>query len=71
MYSTYVCMYVCIFEHHLSLQDMFYSVESVLKRFLDVDHLFSLCVQVTKQDNIKAAESKITKVCFRGYIFCA
>ena len=44
------------------LQDMFYSVETVLKRFLDVDHLLSLWVQIPKHDNIKAAESKITKV---------
>ena len=47
------------------LQEMFYSVESILKRFLDIDHLLPLCVQVAKHDNIKAAESKITKVSSR------
>ena len=43
---------------------MFYNIESVLKQFLDVDHLLSLCVQIPKSDNVRAAESKITKVYF-------
>ncbi|CAI8042288.1 MutS protein homolog 4 [Geodia barretti] len=41
---------------------MFYSVESVLGQFLDVDHLLSLCIKIPKNDNMKTAESKITKV---------
>lgn len=43
-------------------EDMFYNVESVLKRFLDVDHLLSLCVQIPKHDSVKVAESRITKI---------
>ena len=43
-------------------QNMFYSIESILKQFLDVDHLLSLCIKIPKNENIKSAESKITKV---------
>lgn len=41
---------------------MFYKIEGVLKRFLDVDFLLSLCVKVHRNDNSKSTESKITKV---------
>lgn len=58
-------MFVLLLDTFFLLQEMFYSVESILKRFLDIDHLLSLCVQVSKHDNIKAAESKITKVSSR------
>jgi DNA mismatch repair protein MSH4 len=41
---------------------MFYSIESIIKRFVDVDDLLSLCVQIPRCDSIKSAESKITKI---------
>lgn len=34
----------------------------VLKRFLDMDHLISLLVQLPKQETVKSAENKITLV---------
>ena len=36
----------------------------VLCRFLDVDHLTSLCIQIPKQETIKTAESKISNVIY-------
>lgn len=39
-----------------------YSSFAVLGRFLDVDHLLSLCVQIPKQETPKTAEHKITNV---------
>lgn len=33
-------------------------------RFLDVDHLTSMCVQIPKQETVKTAESKITTVIY-------
>ena len=41
---------------------MFYMIGSILKQFVDVDHLLSLCVKIPKCDSFKTAESKITKV---------
>ena len=41
---------------------MFYRIGSILKQFVDVDHLLSLCVKIPKCDSFKTAESKITKV---------
>ena len=43
-------------------QDLFYRIESILKQFVDVDHLLSLCVKIPKSDNFKSAEGKINKV---------
>ncbi|WAQ95739.1 MSH4-like protein, partial [Mya arenaria] len=44
--------------------EVFYNLQAVISRFLDVDHLLSLCVQVPKQENIKTAENKITNVMY-------
>ena len=43
---------------------MFYNLESVLKRFVDVDHLLSLCVQIPKHESVRTAENRISQVCF-------
>ena len=43
-------------------EELFYNLQSVLGRFLDVDHLLSLCVQIPKQETVKTAESKITNI---------
>ena len=32
-----------------SKEDLFYSLQAVVSRFLDTDHLLSLCVQIPKQ----------------------
>lgn len=37
---------------------------SVVGRFLDIDHLTSMCVQLPKQETVKTAESKITTVIY-------
>ncbi|RMX43324.1 hypothetical protein pdam_00014951 [Pocillopora damicornis] len=36
----------------------------VIGRFLDIDHLTSMCVQLPKQETVKTAESKITTVIY-------
>lgn len=36
----------------------------VLKRFLDVDHLISLLVQLPKNETVKSAENKISLVIY-------
>ena len=33
----------------ISHEDLFFSVQAILSRFLDVDHLLALCVQIPKQ----------------------
>ncbi|XP_068674746.1 mutS protein homolog 4-like [Montipora foliosa] len=45
-------------------EDLFYGLQSVIERFLDVDHLTSMCVQIPKQETVKTAESKITTVIY-------
>ena len=45
----YIC-YLCLFV--------------VLARFLDVDHITSMCIQVPKTETVKTAESKITNVIY-------
>ena len=37
---------------------------AVVGRFLDIDHLTSMCVQLPKQETVKTAESKITTVIY-------
>ena len=36
----------------------------VIERFLDIDHLLFLCIQIPKQETIKTAENKITNVIY-------
>ncbi|KAL9955943.1 hypothetical protein ACROYT_G037348 [Oculina patagonica] len=45
-------------------EDLFYGLQSVVGRFLDIDHLTSMCVQLPKQETVKTAESKITTVIY-------
>ncbi|XP_014778440.1 mutS protein homolog 4 [Octopus bimaculoides] len=49
-------------------EDLFFNLQSILKRFLDVDHLLSLCVQMPKQETIRTAESKITNIIYLKHI---
>lgn len=48
----------------ISNSDMFYSLQSVISHFLDIDHLLALCVQVVKQETIKSAESLISNIIY-------
>ncbi|XP_046376598.2 mutS protein homolog 4-like isoform X1 [Haliotis rufescens] len=43
-------------------EEIFLNLQSVVSRFLDIDHLISLCVQLPKQETLKTAESKITNI---------
>uniref|UniRef100_A0A8C5R1I9 MutS protein homolog 4 n=1 Tax=Leptobrachium leishanense TaxID=445787 RepID=A0A8C5R1I9_9ANUR len=49
----------CVHEF-LEDEEMFFSLQSVLSRFLDTEHLLSNIVQIPKQDTTKAAEAKIS-----------
>jgi hypothetical protein len=44
-----------------SKEDVFYNLQTIVGRFLDIDHLLALFVQIPKQDTVKSAENKITK----------
>ncbi|KAH3873388.1 hypothetical protein DPMN_036623 [Dreissena polymorpha] len=44
--------------------EVFYNLQAVISKFLDIDHLLSLCVQVPKQENVKTAETKITNMMY-------
>ncbi|XP_070186875.1 mutS protein homolog 4-like [Littorina saxatilis] len=46
--------------------EVFYNLEGVMGKFLDVDHIISHCVQIAKQDCVKVAESNInTVICLK------
>uniref|UniRef100_A0A1X7VH91 DNA mismatch repair proteins mutS family domain-containing protein n=2 Tax=Amphimedon queenslandica TaxID=400682 RepID=A0A1X7VH91_AMPQE len=51
-------------QEFIDNEDIFFAVESVLKRFLDVDHLISLLVQIPKNETVKSAENKINLVIY-------
>jgi DNA mismatch repair protein MSH4 len=59
--ETIVLRQKCI-QEMIDNEDMFFGLETILKRFLDMDHLISLLVQLPKQENVKSAENKITLV---------
>ena len=43
-------------------EEVFYNLQAVLAKFLDVDHLIWHCVQIPKHDNVRVAETNITTV---------
>ena len=45
-------------------EQIFYNIEAVISRFLDIDHILSQCVQLPKQETVKTAENKITNVMY-------
>ncbi|XP_013777928.1 mutS protein homolog 4-like, partial [Limulus polyphemus] len=45
-------------------EELFFSLQAVLGRFLDVEHLLSLCIQIPKQENTRTAEQKITNIIY-------
>eukprot|EP00795_Rhopilema_esculentum_P008778 gene8778-14808_t len=36
----------------------------VLSKFLDIEHLISLCIQIPKKEDVKAAETRITEIIY-------
>lgn len=48
----------------INLNEGLFSNLAVVGRFLDIDHLTSMCVQLPKQETVKTAESKITTVIY-------
>ena len=49
-------------------EQIFYNLEAIISRFLDIDHILSQCVQVPKQENVKIAENKITNMMYLKHI---
>ena len=49
-------------------EQIFYNLEAVISRFLDIDHILSQCVQVPKQENVKIAENKISNMMYLKHI---
>jgi len=45
-------------------EDLFQGIRAVLSRFLDVDHLLSMCVQVPKEETLKTTDNWITTVIY-------
>ncbi|XP_039339369.1 mutS protein homolog 4 isoform X2 [Mauremys reevesii] len=45
-------------------EELFFSLQAVISRFLDTEQLLSILVQIPKQDTVKAAESKITNLIY-------
>jgi len=45
-------------------EDLFKGLRAVLGRFLDVDHLLSMCVQVPKEETVKTTDNRITTVIY-------
>ncbi|KAL5005729.1 hypothetical protein ScPMuIL_016887 [Solemya velum] len=49
-------------------EEIFYNLQSVIDRFLDISHLLSLCVQIPKQETVKTAESKISSIIYLKHV---
>lgn len=45
-------------------EELFCNLQVVLGRFIDIDHLLSLCIQMPKQETVTIAERKITHVIY-------
>eukprot|EP00062_Callorhinchus_milii_P003433 gi/632940700/ref/XP_007885459.1/ PREDICTED: mutS protein homolog 4 [Callorhinchus milii] len=45
-------------------EELFFSLQSVISRFLDTEQLLSVLVQIPKQDTVQGAESKITNLIY-------
>lgn len=50
----------------LENEEVFFSLQSVLGRFLDVDHLLSLCVQVCNQQLFQDEAWKFESICSKS-----
>ncbi|KAJ8047643.1 MutS protein-like 4 [Holothuria leucospilota] len=57
-----------VVEELTQSEEAFFNLQTVLSKFLDVDHLLSLCVQIPKQETVKTAENKITNVIYLKHV---
>jgi len=53
-----------VVEELIQKEDLFQGIRTVLGRFIDVDHLLSMCVQVPKEETLKTTDSRITTVIY-------
>jgi len=73
--SLYVSTCVCaaietintrldVVEELTQREDLFQGIRTVLGRFLDVDHLLSMCVQVPKEETLRTTDNRITTIIY-------
>ncbi|XP_067119866.1 mutS protein homolog 4-like [Centruroides vittatus] len=48
--------------------ELFLSLQSILGHFLDVEYILSLIIQIPKQENIQAAEQRLTTVIYLKHV---
>ncbi|GFQ66206.1 mutS protein homolog 4 [Trichonephila clavata] len=51
----------CISEL-IDKEELFYDLKSVIGKFVDTEHLLSLCIQIPKEENVRSCEQKIANV---------
>ncbi|GFS64862.1 mutS protein homolog 4 [Trichonephila inaurata madagascariensis] len=51
----------CISEL-IDKEELFYDLKSVIGKFVDTEHLLSLCIQIPKEENVRNCEQKIANV---------
>lgn len=49
-------------------EDLFDNIQTVIARFLDIDHVLSMCVQIPKQETLKTAEANINNIIYLKHI---
>ncbi|XP_061165050.1 mutS protein homolog 4-like [Saccostrea echinata] len=49
-------------------EDVFDNIQTVIARFLDVDHILSVCVQIPKKETLKTAEANINNLILLKHI---
>lgn len=53
-----------VVEELTQKEELFQGLRAVLGRFLDVDHLLSMCVQVPKEETLKTTDNWITTIIY-------
>ena len=61
--TTITSRHSCV-EELVAKEELFLNLQSVLGRFLDVDHLLSTIIQIPKNEGVKAFERKIAEVLY-------
>ncbi|GFT87305.1 mutS protein homolog 4 [Nephila pilipes] len=51
----------CISEL-IDKEELFYDLKSVIGKFVDTEHLLSLCIQIPKEESVRSCEQKIANV---------
>ncbi|XP_022321107.2 mutS protein homolog 4-like isoform X2 [Crassostrea virginica] len=49
-------------------EDVFDNIQTVITRFLDIDQVLSMCVQIPKQETLKTAEANINNIIYLKHI---